>query len=117
MELNGQLNATEALSLGKGPMAPVGQEALWNSRGSVEAMDTRKSAGRCWESNLNTSVPPVAVVRVSGALFMVGNCELASNDMLSLRVGGNLCPCLKASDPLRIHGRESYICVPERKPV
>ena len=47
---------------------------------------------------------------------MVGNCELAANGMLSLRVGGNLCPCLKASDPLGIHGRESYMYVPERKP-
>jgi hypothetical protein len=54
-----------ALSLGKGPMAPVGQEAVWNSRGTVEGRDTRKSAGLCWVSNLNTSVQPVAVVRVS----------------------------------------------------
>jgi len=40
MELNCQLHATEALSLGKGPVASVGQKALWNSRGSVEARDS-----------------------------------------------------------------------------
>jgi hypothetical protein len=43
-------------------------------RGSVEARDTMGSAGLCWVSNLNTSVQPVAVVGVSGLLFMVGNC-------------------------------------------
>ena len=57
------------------------------------------NAGLCWVSNLNTSVQPVAVVGVSGLLFMVGNFELASNGMLSSRDVGNLCPCLKASDP------------------
>lgn len=54
MELNGKLHATEALSQGKEPVASVGQKVLWNSRGSVEARDTRKSAGLCWVSNLNT---------------------------------------------------------------
>jgi hypothetical protein len=82
MELSGQLHVTEALSLVKGPAAHVGQEDVWNSRGSVEARDTRKSAGLCWVSNLNTSVQRVAVI-VSRILFMVGNCELASDDMLS----------------------------------
>ena len=45
MELSDQLHATEALPLGKEPVAPVGQEAGWNSRAGVDAVGTNKSAG------------------------------------------------------------------------